>query len=555
MVDGPVAALLEFSGGLGLFLASVSRIGGQMLQLGGRRLRASLAGHTASPAAAPSAGLLMGALLQSSTGIIAILVGLISAGIVTQKMALPMLLWANVGTSALVMIASVDLWLVGLAVLSVAGSWLYFDRSGPEARRTALEALFTLSLLLLGIGLMHTGTDGLSEAPLLAGDSRAFVMRLAGASALLSVVLGAIAAAGTQSTSGVAITSMAAFQATLLPEAEAALVIIGAVLGSGVSALAIGLATRHGATRLLSIYQGLAKIAAIAAVLVVLLLQGLAGADWLDRFLALLSAEPARRLALIYLLCEAAPLAIAAAASRPLAHALAALAPPAPEESLAHPRFLYPEAIDDPDIGLILAGREQLRVAAMLPGALPDGTPPPEAAGIDPAQLAAIGARLAGAIGLFLGALAGARLARGQTDALASLQSRNETLRSLHETVGELTRAMPAARSTGRATAGHSPAAALAAALGQGLGALLLSLDDAAASGEPLDIDLLLQMSSDRGPVVDGIRRRLLGAEARLDPDSQQSVYAMTSLFERAVWLIQRYAGQLRDAPGHRVTP
>lgn len=546
MVEGPVAALVEFTGGLGLFLASVNRIGGQTMQLGGRRLRTSLAAHASNPIAAPAAGMFMGALLQSSTGIIAILVGLIMAGIVSVPVALPMLLWANIGTSALVLIASIDLRLVGLAILSIAGIWLYFDRSGPEPRRNALEALFTLSLLMLGIGLMHTGTEGLSGTPILGnpimGDgAKAFVMRIAGASVLLSILIGAIAAAATQSASGVAITSMAAFQATLLPEGEAAMVIVGAVFGSAASALAMGLATKRGSSRLLLIYQGLTKTVAIAVLLLLLLPLELTGTAWLDRGLGFVSADPSRRLALIFLLCETTPLIVQAAAAGWVGRALAALAPPAPEESLAHVRFLYPGAAADPDIALILAGKEQMRVIEMLPGTLPDGSPPTEAAGIDPAQLGAIGARLASEIGLFLGALAGARLAREQTDLLASLQSRNETLRSLHETMSDLTRAMQVATSPAATT--------LAGALAQGLGALLMSLEDAAQSQDAFDVELLLEMSSDRGNVVDGIRRRVLSSDGRIDPASQQSVYAMTSLFERAVWLIQRYAGQLRAAP------
>jgi phosphate:Na+ symporter len=61
-------------------------------------------------------------------------------------------------------------------------------------------------------------------------------------------------------------------------------------------------------------------------------------------------------------------------------------------------------------------------------------------------------------------------------------------------------------------------------------------VDDASRSGAADDIALLKQLSSDRSGVVDGLRRRLVQVE------NQEAVYRLTSLFERAVWLVERYA-------------
>lgn len=550
MIHSQLHSLIVFFGGLGLFLSSINRIGAQSIQLGGRRLRQTLARHTSNPALSPLAGTTLGALVQSSSGVTAILVGLVVAGVVNISSALSMMLWANIGSSALVLVASIDLQMLGLAILGIAGIWLYFDQSGPEPRRAGLEALFTLSLLLLGIGLMHTGTEGLSggdsiepgaAAAGIAGEIKLWIVHIAGASAVLGLIFGALAAIVTQSASGTAITVMAAFQAGLMPFAAAEMVVTGAVLGSGLSALVVGLVTRRGSQRMLQIFQGLTKIIGMALLLALLLLERALDLKLIGNAIAWLTTTPNRQLALLYLTCEASPLLVHAVTGRWVARVLDILAPPAPGESLAHPRFIYPEAVSDPELALLLAGREQRRVAQLLPGALPNGSPTPEAADIPPAQVGAIGVRLAGEIGLFLASVAGSPLTREQTDLLANLHNRNEVLRNLHETLGELTHTIQEARP-------YAAAAALANALAEGVGALLLCVDDAAQSEDPFDIDLLLQLSSDRGDVVDGMRRRVIGAEGRSDPDSQQSVYTMTSLFERTVWLIQRYANQLRSS-------
>ena len=190
-------SLIVFFGGLGLFLSSINRIGAHSIQLGGRRLRQTLARHTSNPALSPLAGTTLGALVQSASGVIAILVGLVVAGVINAPTALSMMLWANIGSSALVLVASIDLQILGLAILGIAGIWLYFDRTGPEPRRAALEALFTLSLLLLGIGLMHTGTEGLSggdtietgaAAKGIASEIKLWIVHIVGASAVLSLM-------------------------------------------------------------------------------------------------------------------------------------------------------------------------------------------------------------------------------------------------------------------------------------------------------------------------------------------------------------------------------
>ncbi len=551
MITAQLHSLIVFFGGLGLFLSSINRIGAHSIQLGGRRLRQALARHTSNRALSPLAGTVLGALVQSASGVTAILVGLVVAGVVNISSALDMMLWANIGSSALVLVASIDLQLLGLAILGIAGISLYFDRSGPEPRRAALEALFTLSLLLLGIGLMHSGTEGLSggdrigegsAAMGLATEIRLRILHIAGASALLGLIFGALAASLTQSASGTAITVMAAFQAGLIPFDAAEMVVTGAVLGSGLSAFTIGLVTKRGSQRLLQIFHGLTKIIGMTLLLGLLGLERALDMPMVAGTITWISATPNRQLALLYLACEATPLLVHAIGGRGIARAMEVLAPPAPGESLAHPRFIYPEAVNDPELALLLASREQQRVAQLLPGALPEGNPPPDAADIPPAQVGAIGVRLAGEIGMFLASVAGSPLSREQTDLLTNLQSRNEVLRNLHETLSDLTRTMQEARS-------HTAAAALASALAEGLGALLLCVDDAVQSEDRFDIELLLQLSSDRGDVVDGMRRRVIGAEGRTDPDSQQSVYLMTSLFERAVWLIQRYANQLKSTP------
>jgi len=509
--------LASFLGGLGLFFTGLQRLSSHMLQIGGRPLRLAIARLGRRPGMLALVGSAAGALLQSSNGITLILVSLVTADLVTLATAMPMLLWANLGTTVLVLAASIDLRLASLLLAGVTGLWLYFDRNGPAARRHLLEALLAIAILFMGLELMRTGTAGLRGSSLATAT-------LAGASssAWIAFALGCALTLVTQSSSTTTILAAAASQAGLLPFETAALLVLGAGLGSGGSVMLMG-AGRRGSQRQLVLFQALTKLLGVAVVLPLLVLEDLTSVPLLQTLVRRLSADSGRQLALVYLACQLGSLLAYAALGPWVRRLLAWAAPPLAAEGLGRPHYIYADALGDADAALILADKEQARVATLLAARLEPGAEP----------TGAHAARLTEEIARFLGALGAGNAALEQQDLdnLANLQARNEALRALHETVDQLLLA-----------AGPMSPGSLAEALTIGLGAVLMCVDDAASGRAPDDIALLKQLSSDRSDLVDGLRRRAIQAE------SQQSVYALTSLFERAIWLVQRYALLLETA-------
>src|SRR5262249_60956339 len=93
-------------------------------------------------------------------GIVFILVSLVSSGLTTVKRALPIVTWANVGCSALVLAAVLDLRVGILYLIGLAGAAFAFDRS---RRFGALGAVFGVGMLFYGIELMKTGADPIKQ--------------------------------------------------------------------------------------------------------------------------------------------------------------------------------------------------------------------------------------------------------------------------------------------------------------------------------------------------------------------------------------------------------
>jgi phosphate:Na+ symporter len=515
--------IASFLGGLGLFFTGIRALSANMMQLGGRPLRRAVAAYGQRPAVIAVAGTATGALIQSSNGITFILVSMIKAGLLPMVTAMPLLLWANLGTSALVIVASIDLRLVTLLALGVAGIWLFIDRKAGTTRRQVLESVLAIAMLFLGLELLRAGTAGLHD-----GGMVAAAMHLVGTSAPAAFVLGFLVTLFTQSSSATTIIAVTASQTGMLPFHGAALLVIGASLGSGASVVLMGASVR-GSQRQLVLFQGLSKLLGVAVLLPLIMLEDVTNWPLLLTWVRALAAEPGRQLAFIYLSCQLAALASSYVLARPVRRLLVAVAPPLPAESLAVPQFIYDAAVGDADIALILAEKEQMRVTGGLASMLEEP---------DPAASDGIG-RLSEEIERFLGSVAGsgedaAALPRSQLDQLVNLRARNEVLRLLNDAVLQL----------GLTRDGMPPgnAADLADALTQGLGAVLMCADDAARDRDGDSVEMLRQITSDRSAVVDAIRRRLVKAA------NQETVYRLTSLFERAVWLVQRYAVLLQTA-------
>jgi phosphate:Na+ symporter len=201
-----------------------------------------------------------------------------------------------------------------------------------------------------------------------------------------------------------------------------------------------------------------------------------------------------------------------------------------PAEDLATPAFITSQALADPSTALNLAGREQLRVSGMLASHMVDPVETEPAAGSASTGRAAV--RLLDKIDNFLAGLAtGGGLTATQTGQLNSLRSRDEVLRALHESLGELA-AMLLDRTV------RLPDW-LVVSLREGLGAILLVTEETARSPTAENIEMVLNMTSDRSVLVERIRSRAMANGGTSD---HRAVYNVTALYERSVWLLQRYA-------------
>src|SRR5262245_6382525 len=343
--------------GLGLFFSGLRLIDGNLRQATGRRLRAAVGRITQNRWRSGTVGVLTGALLQSTSGIVFILVSLVASGLTTVRRALPIVTWANVGCCALIFVAVMDLRLAILYLLGVAGAAFAFDRSH---RNHALAAVFGVGMLFYGIELMKIGAELLKQLPLFAG-----MLQGSGHSLVLAFVAATAFSFVTQSSTAVSILSIGLAQTGLLGAFPTMSALYGANLGSTFSRMLMSSGLR-GSVRQLTAFQDLFKIVGAVVFVTLLFTEHFTRVPLVYALVRHVSARIDHQMALVFLLFNLGTAIIFTIGQSRIHTLLEKHYPADEEEDLSKPQFLYDEAINEPSTALDLVEREQLRLVGRL---------------------------------------------------------------------------------------------------------------------------------------------------------------------------------------------
>lgn len=510
-------------GGLGLFFIGIRAVGHNMQAMAGPRMRRAVARLTGNPVSGALAGVALGALTQSSNAVTFIAANMQAGGLITVRRALPVLAWANLGTAALVLLATVDLRLAALWMLGVLGSAQYFNLDGGGRWRPAQGAGIGLAMMFLGLALMKGAAAPLRGMPLVAE-----ILAFAGDAMLPPLLIGTIVTLVAQSSSTVSILGITLMDAGLLSFHQAVLLVYGATLGSGLAVLALSGGLR-GTPRQLVLYQTIFKAAGALLFLALHLVETYAHVPLVLAALERLAEHADTRMGLLFAAIQAVTALLMQPLHGVLLRLLAARAPESRAEALSHPLYIYDRAVEDPDSALMLAAREQSRLTERLPellnGLREDAAKPP----LPALPLSETGAKLEASVAEFMTQLLEASPHGETLTEAVRLQARLRLLRDLRLAVTELAEAAQEADA--------------AAPLAHLLEALHLLLDQTHEAQGEEDHTMLLRLTEDRGPLMRQMRSQ---APPCIPPEA---LHRATASFERAVWLVRSLAMLDLDRP------
>ncbi|HEX2547087.1 MAG TPA: Na/Pi cotransporter family protein, partial [Ramlibacter sp.] len=203
-----------------------------ILRVFGANLRHVLARSMGTRPTAALAGLGVTALVQSSTATALIVSAFAGQGLVALPTALAVMLGADIGTSLMAVVFSLDLsWLSPL--LTLAGVVLFITRQDAPAGRIG-RVLIGLGLMLLALRLVGESTSVMVRSPAV----QALLLSLA-SDVLLEVTVGALLAVLAYSSLAVVLLTATLAATGAIPIDVALGLVLGANLGSGVLAVLV----------------------------------------------------------------------------------------------------------------------------------------------------------------------------------------------------------------------------------------------------------------------------------------------------------------------------
>jgi phosphate:Na+ symporter len=321
--------------GLGLVFIGIKLITANLGQLAGRGLRQWVARSTGSYPASALLGLVAGALTQSTNAITIILMSLATADLITLPQAVPILVWANVGTSALVLAVAINIHLFVLVIIAIVGLCYYVNLDRSPRWRPIVSALFAVCLLFLGLELLRSGTHALSAIDWI----RNFFV-LAERWEISAFLIGCGLAVIAQSSATVTVIVIAMASAGLLTLDQSMVTVFGASVGSGLSTYIVSSGVT-GTSRQLPIFQAAVKILGIAVLLPLFLIERAFDVPLLEHAIRFFVRDPSNQVALVYLLCQLAAVFAQVMLNRPLQLFAQRWAPPSHEEAVSKPRYIY----------------------------------------------------------------------------------------------------------------------------------------------------------------------------------------------------------------------
>jgi phosphate:Na+ symporter len=147
--------LFEFFGGLGIFLYGIKFMGDGLQKSAGERLRDVLDRFTTNPVMGVLAGLIVTVLVQSSSATTVITVGLVSAGFMTLRQAIGVIMGANIGTTITAFIIGIDVGEYALPIIALGSILLFFFKN--KKIHNVGQIVFGFGALFYGLELMSGG--------------------------------------------------------------------------------------------------------------------------------------------------------------------------------------------------------------------------------------------------------------------------------------------------------------------------------------------------------------------------------------------------------------
>ena len=244
---------LELVGSLGLFLYGMKIMSEGLQKIAGEQLRGILAAMTRNRVMGVFTGILITALIQSSSATTVMVVSFVNAGLLTLAQSIGVIMGANVGTTVTAWMISLfgfGKFSISIVSIPLLGIGLPLIFSAKSKRKSLGEFIFGFAFLFLGLDLLKSSMPDLQNNP----EVLAFVSGfsdLGFLSTLIFLVIGTVLTVIVQSSSAtVAITLIMCSRGWIGFESAAAMIMgenIGTTITANIAAFSANVSAKRAA--------------------------------------------------------------------------------------------------------------------------------------------------------------------------------------------------------------------------------------------------------------------------------------------------------------------
>lgn len=525
--------------GLGLMFTGVHMLSSGLKYLGSRQFRMLATRFVSSRPRAITFGLGSGALIQSTSAALMILVSLIRTGLIDVSQAIAVLTGFSVGNCLLVFIVSLDISVGVMFVVGLCGITMYLSKD--DRLRTYFAVGLGLGLIFFGIEIMVSGVKPLQKEAWFAA-----AMAFSRHYSMLSIVAGTALGFIAQSSTAVALVAIGLAKDDILDGPQTFLFMYGATMGSTLFKVLLGQAF-GGTARQLVRFVNLFNFFGAAVFILLYYVEVYLNVPLVMALLNAFRIELDHQAAWIFLLFNVTSAAFFTVINRPLIGWLVKTIPPTQEESLSYPKYIREFRPQEPESALELIRLEQAheldQIAAFV------STTDRHYAGLAlPARFDAF-RTLSKEVASFLSEVAAMPMHSQTANNLAYLHGRQILLDQFADSTAAGVQTILKARAL-------PSLETLSDSCMESIDFLLNLAVEAEGSNSPEQTRTLLQLSSANGPTMEQLSKAYLNrdglspiGDATTSPEEKRCFLDLMMGTEKIVWLLGRLFSLERGHP------
>ncbi len=518
--------------GIGLFFSGIKILSNSLKNMASHKLRLLIAKWTRNPFLAAFWGFASGGITQSSSNTIFILVGLVHGRLISVRNSLPVIIWSNVGTTLLIFLVAFNIKLAILFLVGFGGIFYGFDKGSK--REILYNALFGISILLFGFQLLKSGSQPFAQME--------FVREMfyySKDSFIISVLIGIFLRLIIHSSATIAVLVMTLSHAGLIGLDQVILIIVSMSFGEAISLVLIS-SSLKGVSKQIVIFKVIESVFTSLILLIILSVEFNWNIQIIRRLINSTSSNIEQQTAMAFLIFRTAPVLLLSFLYNPIYTLLVRISPPTSEEDLSKTSFITEQSLSDITTALILAENEQVRIFERFSESI-DNIRSEKGLEIihDFIVIHKSNIFLINEIDLYLKRIIHFNLSRSNSEIYVVLQNRQTLLKAIDQTVFSFVSMIDDFQIT-------EGLKELVQNSIESLHVNFITAVEATKSKERFDIEILLKITEDKGPLMERVRSFHLSDSQFLNSVDKSFLLDMTDHYQRTVWLLNSWTKSIR---------